>query len=157
MILPADQLGRAKKWDGSNPKDLVEIFKSMEKICLENQGVGLAGVQIGVDLDIFIVKKGENSFFDAPFGWFVNTNYEPTYKSKRVKSKEGCLSIKNSLGELVFYEVNRYDQIQINGFIMKEDGSLQEFKLNISNQSFIFQHEIDHNHNILISQIGEEI
>lgn len=152
-ILQASELKTGIKWDGSNPSHLVQIFKQMENICTENKGIGLAGVQVGVDLNIFIIKEKDR------YNWYVNTTYTPHFKSKRVKSVEGCLSIKNDADELVFYELNRYDIVNVVGTKMNEMGELESVNmiLNQETQSFAFQHEIDHLTGILISQLGKKV
>ncbi len=74
---------------------------------------------------------------------------------------EGCLSLKRR-NKLRSFELRRHRQIKVNGYELLENGSELELKplkdyIVKEFEGTIFQHEIDHQRNVLISDIGEEI
>jgi len=163
-ILPAEEIKKATQLSISmletEMDSLTKQFKEMEEVCEANNGIGLAGNQVGLPYDMFIIKHKDNSFFKEPFGWFVNGVYEPHMKAKRVESTEGCLSIRDDKGNLKFYKLNRYDRVIVRACQINEasDGfKWVDVELNENTQSFVFQHEIDHSSNILISQLGQQV
>lgn len=141
--------------------NLTEIYKlcmEMQEICDQNEGVGLSAVQLGNPYRLFVIKKSEQSFFTNSFGWFLNCEYIPTFKANRISSMEGCLSLKDKLGKLRFFNLNRYDEVKVTGQMLTEDLNIINVNeiLSVKKQGIVFQHEIDHQNGILISQLGKE-
>lgn len=138
------------------PDDLSELFKLgsyMQKVCETNQGIGLSAVQVGVALNFFIIK------FDDNYRFFVNCHYEPLSQEK-IKGVEGCLSIKGSKGELRLFEVERFKEVRVVGKELLAETGLSMVDIDLSPEGFfqiVFQHEIDHQKGILISDIGKEL
>lgn len=125
----------------------------MEDLCAKYHGVGLAAAQVGVPWKLFIVKVGSN------FEYYVNCDY--TSEGDKFTSIEGCLSIRNEHGALRYFQVDRSRQVRVKGHRLttKPDLSLVtvDFLVTESFLSTVFQHEIDHQFGILISDIGKEI
>jgi peptide deformylase len=128
----------------------------MEQLCLQQQGVGLSAVQVGIPWKLFVV------YFDnkiTPFRYFVNCRYESN--TKKIQSLEGCLSLRNSAGDLRYFEVPRYEKVKIIGqelLIGTNDLEIKDVNFEIAGlYATVFQHEIDHSDQILISEIGKEI
>jgi len=131
------------------PDSVIEAFKvcsEMEMICLERQGVGLAAVQVGVPWQLFVVGKGRK------FQRFVNCSYEPTHQ-KMVERIEGCLSLPNRL-----FRVKRFWKVRVTGHqLVLDNGEPTLVEYDEEHDDVVFQHEIDHQNGILISDIGREL
>ena len=138
--------------------DLLELYKLgiyMEQLCFDSHGIGLSAVQVGVPYDFFVVmnmKKNE---------YYFHCTYEGI--GDKVKSVEGCLSIKTHDNQLIRHEVERYKKIKFKGkrlIVSDYDPvlSIQEFENEVENfNAIVYQHEIDHQNGILISDIGKPI
>lgn len=164
QIVPVEQIpSSVQDCPTDNLVELYNICMTMQKVCDENNGIGLSAVQLGIPYKLFVIKKKDATFFEGAYGWFVNCEYAPTKKAKRIDSIEGCLSIKDSSGELRFFELKRYDEVRLTGKLLqvKEPANLAlvdiDCVLDGQQQSVAFQHEIDHHHMILISQLGNEV
>ena len=102
-----------------------------------------------------LIPKGQYSYF-------ANTGYEAT-SDEQVVSLEGCLSIRSDDGQLRSFQVNRHQKIIIIGFYKLDFDNSIEFRetpsdtLDVSEEGIVFQHEIDHQFGILISDIGKEV
>lgn len=137
-------------------EDLVDLFKLgllMQGLCVKQNGIGLSAVQVGVPLDFFIIS------FPSQYRFFINCKYEPL-DDKKDKSLEACLSLRNLTGDLRFFEVERYSSIRVRGkeLISEPELALIDFDSTPAEiVKIVFQHEIDHARQILISQIGKEI
>jgi len=137
-----------------NLQELLDIFKEMETLCLKESGIGLSAVQVGLPLKMFIVRFGNY------FRFFLNMNYIPVDVTETILSLEGCLSIRSPSGQLRHYQVPRYKNIEIEGFEITTtpQPNLQFVKATLNTEySIVFAHEIDHQNDILISDIGEEV
>jgi len=146
--------------------NLVEIFKiakEMEALCLKENGIGLSAVQVGIPLKLFVVRiDNKHKFGNNGFFCFCNMDYRP-FAEGVIISLEGCLSIRSPSGQLRHFQVPRYREIVLNGYRLDYDGTdlklqnLDNFRLSLEDQSIVFQHEIDHQNGILISDIGKEV
>lgn len=141
------------------PKDNLHmvygICQEMESLCRKENGVGLAAVQVGIPWRLCVIQQA-----DGEFRYIANGSYEPIGTTK-INSIEGCLSIRNADGELPRFKVERWEQIKVSGseVIYDPDWMLTELeKLRDENIGFpecvVWQHEIDHGCNVLISDIG---
>ena len=136
--------------------DLAFLYKlafEMEKVCEREDGIGLSAVQVGVPFKFFIVK------FDKGYRYFINCEYDGIDDIKE-KSVEGCLSLKDALGKLRYFEVERLTNVRITGKELLTHQGLAVCAFADCPKDFyriVFQHEIDHQHGILISDIGKEI
>lgn len=138
-----------------NLSKLYSNAQQMEKICAENNGVGLAAAQVGIPWKFFIYSDEFGKFH-----YMIDCEYKPTTEKKHV-SIEGCLSLRNSSNNIRHFKVMRYDSIEVVGkkLIAEDKLIVEDFKKTLTKglECAIFQHEIDHQNNILISSIGEEI
>ena len=142
---------------------LVEIYNlslKMEEICEQEKGIGLSAVQLGVPLNLFVVKGTQNSRLGTNniYNSFLNCGISKF--SDKIKSIEGCLSIREDNGNLIHFAVERYNRVWINGYRLLSEDSLkleqiQDFELS-DYEAIVFQHEIDHSEGRLISDHGLE-
>lgn len=137
--------------------NLMTIFRlcnKMEKICDDNDGIGLSANQVGVPWKLFIIKRNRN------FEYYVNCDY--VGDGEKIKSVEGCLSLRNDSGEFRRFEVERFSKIKLSGkqLIISGMPSLVLHDVNREEKDLfavVFQHEIDHGFDKLISDIGKEV
>ena len=137
--------------------DLLSLFKiitQMEQLCTDQDGIGLSAVQVGIPWKLFIVQRGEG------YEYYINCEYEGI--GEKYKSIEGCLSLQDKFGNLRRFEVERYSSVRINGqqLIISDSLSLvleDVNKIEYGLYAVVFQHELDHQNDVLISQIGKEI
>jgi peptide deformylase len=138
-----------------NLPDLYSKAQQMEKICLSNNGVGLAASQVGIPWKFFIYCDDNDIFH-----YMIDCEYIPQGEDKYV-SIEGCLSIKNEDGTMRHFKVMRNSSILVNGkeLVVGDKLEIKNFNKKIDKglECAVFQHEIDHQNNILISSIGEEL
>jgi len=126
--------------------DILKIISGMEEALLAAHdpiGVGLAAPQVGVNLQIFVIKPTNKS----PISVFINPKVKTLGKATKIFKDEddvkleGCLSLLNIWGE-----VKRSSAISVS--YMDETG--KQFKKNIKGfTAIIIQHEADHLNGIL--------
>lgn len=118
---------------------ILDIIFAMRKVMKEYNGIGLAAPQVGLPLQIILVK---DRFYVNPY-WVANGN--------EIDSIEGCLSLPGK-----HYKVKRWDKINI--YYLGLDGKVHDEQLE-GFDSICFQHEYQHISNNtdfrLISDIGE--
>ena len=148
--------------------NLLEVYKvclQLEELCEKERGIGISAVQAGLPWKLFLVKSdGSLEYANKnKYGYFINCHYKNTTE-KRICSLEGCLSLRSDEGRLRQFQVERFTDIQLIGYqlILKKSYIVLEkleveFDLSLVNQSIIFQHEIDHQNGILISNNGREL
>ena len=134
--------------------NLFRLCNKMEKICDDNDGIGLSAVQVGVPWKLFIIKRNRR------FEYYVNCEYSGT--GEKMKSVEGCLSLRKESGDFRRFEVERFSEIKLSGKQLVVSG-MPSLVLNDVDRvekdlyAVVFQHEIDHARDVLISKIGREI
>lgn len=118
----------SEPWDLEKDGDPTELIKAMTKIMFENNGIGLAAPQVGVQKRIFIMGN--------PDKLIVCINPKILETGDEIQVQEGCLSFPN-----LWLNVKRPDFIkvryqQISGTVVEQElGGLP---------SRVFQHEFDH-------------
>ena len=113
---------------------LVKLINKMYKIMIKSKGIGLAAVQIGEAIRLFIVQVPD----DKPR---VFINPEIVERSGKADADEGCLSVPDVRGE-----VGRAAKVTVEALNL--DGK----KIRIEATDLlarIFQHEIDHLNGVL--------
>lgn len=139
-------------------EQLLPVFRlatQMEKLCVELKGAGLSAPQVGVPWNFFVVSR------EGVYEYYINCSY--TGEGEKLKSIEGCLSLRDSRGNLRYFEVDRYPAVLVKGVELKVvDGGLitEEFERNeIGFYGVVFQHEIDHalGRERMIDKIGQEM
>jgi peptide deformylase len=144
------------KGQNCSSEDLVDLFKLgllMQEFCEKQKGIGLSAVQVGIPFNFFVVK------FPDDYHYFLDCAYEPLDESKE-KSLEACLSLRTLVGELRFFEVQRHSKVCIKGKELVCEPELCLVDVDFvpdESTKIVFQHEIDHSFEILISQIGKEV
>jgi len=163
-IVPIKDMPKKEDIKEVSSEDLLEIYKTcklMEKVCTENNGIGLNAAQVGIPLKLFIVRSAGFKHGETPiYDYYVNCRYSPIGETV-IPSVESCLSILNEDGSFKTFKVSRYETIKVDGFKLVESDSGLELKkysaiMNSNNNGIVMQHEIDHSSDILISNIGEE-
>lgn len=151
QILPADKIQAICE---PITKDILEVYKIAQKmsiLCRSSKGIGLSAVQVGIPWKMFIILN-DNSL--DKFDCYLNCEYEALSEEK-IDSIEGCLSIKNK-----HFLVSRYKKIRVFGEKLVDLQTIS-FSVDIEatddHNAIVFQHEIDHHRNILISDVGKEI
>jgi peptide deformylase len=139
MILPIRTLGDPVLREPAKPvesfdRSLRALVADMTETMYAAPGVGLAGPQVGVSLQIFTFDDGET-------GPLCMINPELLEPLGEIVEDEGCLSIPGP-----FHPTPRYRSVRCRGFDVKGkpfemagDGLLAR----------IFQHETDHLHGML--------
>lgn len=145
--------------------DLMLLYKlslRMRDVCVKNNGKGLSAVQVGVPWDLFVVHSLPKHLRinNDPWGTFIGCKYDAVGDSSH-ESIEGCLSLKDSGGRVRFYKVNRWSKVRVVGKRLVDTPSLAliDFDqiLDLKNDAIVFQHEVDHSFDLLISGIGKEV
>lgn len=98
------------------------------------QGIGLAGVQVNVPLNIFVMDCSYDKFGYAP-RVILNPSIVETIGDK-VKSQEGCLSVPG-----FSEEIDRYQKIRVQGKDLNWEDVEYIFE---GLEAFCAQHEMDH-------------
>lgn len=108
--------------------DPMPIIEKMTKVMFENNGIGLALPQVGINRRIFIMGNK-----DLLVGCInpVIINYRGLYKDQ-----EGCLSFPN-----LWLNVNRASEIDVRFY--QVDGTVKEVTLN-GLMARVYQHELEH-------------
>lgn len=139
----------------TNLSEVYSKAQQMENICKLNHGIGLAAAQVGLPWKFFVYSDESGKFH-----YMIDCEYFPKKETKYL-SVEGCLSIRDSLSNIKHFKVMRYDFIDVIGkeLIIEDKIKVVDFKKSLEKglECAVFQHEIDHQNNILISSIGEEI
>lgn len=135
---PAEMLHRpsaAVPIDQITSREMKKLVKDMVETMYVKNGVGLAAVQIGKPIQLFVLMKNYNDlniFEDLAL-------FNPAYKKismSQISDEEGCLSVPGMWGKR-----KRYAKIKVTG--VDKEGKPVEF---IAENFFarIIQHEIDH-------------
>jgi len=127
-------LRKKAKWVEKISYEERDLLSYMVRIMSENEGVGLAAPQIGMDKRIIIADTGKELL--------KIINPQILEKEGEDSLSEGCLSLPE-----IFVPINRANKIKIEG--LNEDKKL--VKLIIEGfLARIIQHEIDHLNGVLI-------
>ena len=148
----------ADRWVSSHYGDspytrLLSLFQNLQEVCNRCSGVGISAVQVGLPLPIFIAMIGKS------WRYFLNCEYKPLERATEQISLEGCLSLKNSDGSMRRFHVLRWNKVLVTGqeFIFSQ-AVVKDFAEEFKNfNAVVMQHEIDHQDDILISDVGKEV
>lgn len=124
-----------EKWD----EELNKLIKDMMDTLDEVPGLGLAAVQVGVPVQMFVYDS--NLGKEQKNRYAVVINPEIVFKDGEIKDEEGCLSIpdyRDSVVRAAVVRVKGFDK-EGNSIELSGDGLLAR----------MFQHEIDHLNGIL--------
>lgn len=122
-----------QEFDFSNPQmDPQELSQLLQRVMVEENGVGLSACQIGIDLSVFCV--GHKSQPEE-----IMTVFNPKivdYSVEMEEAEEGCLSFPG-----YFMPVLRSREIRVR--FSREDGTTDTIALD-GFPARVFQHEYDH-------------
>ncbi|MBN1788761.1 MAG: peptide deformylase [Sedimentisphaerales bacterium] len=114
------------------------LAEKMKDIMVKNQGVGLAGPQAGVGLQIFVASP-DGTKENAKV--YINPVITPS--GKIVSAEEGCLSLPGISGRIQRYSRCAIKALDLNGQEIHEEAE--------GLMARIFQHECDHLNGTLVA------
>lgn len=120
-------------------KDFQKFLDDLEETMLKKDGAGLAAPQVGQNVRVIVIANGNTNI--------SLINPEITKKSwARETEDEGCLSVLNDKGEIIYGPVERHKKI--NCLYFDKQGNKR--KLTAEKMlARVIQHEIDHLDGIL--------
>jgi len=136
---PAPVLGRPAKPIDQITDDIRRLADKMINIMLETKGVGLAGPQAGVDLQIFVVSidgTRENAKV------YINPQISPSGPLE--ENDEGCLSLPG-----IYTKIKRYKKCTVTATDLEGNEFTEEAEDLLARA---FQHEFDHLQGRLIKE-----
>jgi len=136
IILYGDDILRKTSVPFFIGENLDDIIKDLWCTLSSVPGVGLAGPQIGLNKQIFVINLWDNFFKKV----FINPKISNSF-GETVEMEEGCLSIPNRRGD-----VKRKENIFIEYYDENWNFHKKEFSGMISR---VIQHEYDHLNGIL--------
>lgn len=156
-IVPLESIPKqTEKVPASDLVGILKICHQMEELCRKSNGAGLSAVQVGLPWKLFVGRKEGNS---SDFQYLLNCSYEPVGE-ERIISHEGCLSLRMKDDSLRTFRVERYKAVRVTGQRLTSSGKLELVDVDMVAEDWwatMYQHEIDHQNGILISDIGQEI
>ena len=156
-IVPVADIPQAVDVSVDNLLPVFRTITQMEQLCTAQEGIGLSAVQVGIPWKLFIVQRGHG------YEYYINCEYNGI--GEKQKSIEGCLSLRDSQGNLRRFEVDRYSSIAVKGKQLKISSDSPSLVLDDVDRiehdlyAVVFQHEIDHffGRSKMIDIIGIEI
>lgn len=130
----------ATAWDFTVDGDPNDLVRSMIKIMMENNGIGLAAPQVGVSKRIFIMGNEQKLV--------ACINPEIVESNGEVKDLEGCLSFPK-----LWLQVRRAESVKVRYYDLRGEIVETEFS---GFMARVFQHEYDHLDGIcFVSKVGK--
>lgn len=133
-----------------------KVIKEMEVLCEKHDGIGLAAAQVGIPWKLCILKQKDR------WRYLINCEYS-SLSDDKISVYEGCLTIPNEIflvPRLVAYRLTGLELI-IDKNELKLVEILEDYQFipSMSSQQIldhiVVLHEIDHQNDILIWNIGE--
>lgn len=125
-----------EKWDDELNKVIQDMMDTIDAV----PGLGLAAVQVGAPVSLFIYDPDLSS--ESPVkNYSVFINPEIVYEEGEVKGEEGCLSVPDYRDSVVRAQV-----VKVRGYNKNGEG------IEITAEGLlarVFQHEIDHLNGVL--------
>lgn len=116
-----------------------QLFLDMEETMLKKDGAGLAAPQIGKNIRLIVITHDNQTLF------LINPQITKKSWAREIE-EEGCLSVLNKQGEIIYAPVERYKKINCIYF----DRNGQKQKISAEKMlARVIQHEIDHLDGIL--------
>lgn len=116
-----------------------QLLLDMEETMIKKDGAGLAAPQIGQNIRVIVIRHENKTFF------LINPKITKKSWAREIE-EEGCLSVLNDKGEIIYAPVERYKKV--NCIYLDRKGHKQK----ISAEKIlarIIQHETDHLDGIL--------
>ena len=131
-------------------EDIEQLVEDMLETMHAERGVGLAAVQVGVPVRLFVVKIPEDLEEPDAGTTLALLNPKIARASKEMEEGvEGCLSVPGWVGD-----VPRHLEITVKGMDM--DGQKTRFKAE-GYLARVLQHEIDHLNGVLFIDLATEV
>lgn len=114
--------------------DLRRFLLDMKETMIEKEGAGLAAPQVGQNIRAVVIRQADRTLF------LINPRITKKSWAREIE-EEGCLSVLNDKGEIIYAPVKRYKKV--NCIYLDEKGR----KKKISAEKIparVIQHEIDH-------------
>lgn len=127
-------------WDWETDGEIAEFAQNMLKLMFENNGIGLAAPQVGVNKRVFVMGNQQRSY--------ICVNPEVTSTSGSKRDLEGCLSFPG-----LWLNVERPETITVK----YQDilGRVQEHEFT-GLAARVFQHELDHLNGVcFVNKVGK--
>lgn len=116
-----------------------QLLLDMEETMKKKDGAGLAAPQIGQSLRLIVIAQEDKTLF------MINPRITKRSWAREIE-EEGCLSVLNDQGEIIYGPVERHKKISC----LYLDAKGQEKKINSEKiLARVIQHEIDHLDGIL--------
>lgn len=133
--LPLVFFPNARLYEVSKPiRDIDQYIRNLAADMIEtmnqSQGVGLAAIQVGIPLRLFVMKSGDKDLALINPVWFYESSNET------VRLKEGCLSLPS-----VFEEVERLKSVLVE---YQDVNGVNQSEIVTGVDAHIVQHEIKH-------------
>jgi len=122
------------------PVNIEKVILGMKEIMPENQGIGLAANQVGLDMQLFVIDENVAQEYKVP-SVYINPKITSFSKDKD-EMEEGCLSVPE-----YYTPIKRSKKIMLKA--IDENGKKFKFKAR-GFLARILQHEYDHLQGILI-------
>ncbi len=133
ITLYGNPILRKKCQDVLDFKALVPVINDMLETMYEEEGIGLAANQIGIDLNLMVVDVSHTDESDGPV---VFVNSEIIDSSGESIMEEGCLSLPE-----IRFDVKRPETITLKYQTVNEEEKTEEFSGLLAR---VIQHEMDH-------------
>lgn len=156
-IIPPEEIPKLTEIKDTPVNSLIDLFakfQEMGSLCQSENGIGLSAVQVGLPWKAFVVLYPKEN----RIRYLLDCKYEGM--GEKVDSVEGCLSLRSSNGDLKRFLVSRYEKIRLVGkeLLTENDLSVVDVDEEIDDYyAIVYQHEVDHHFDKLISEIGKEI
>ena len=120
-------------------KEFRSLLSDMKETMMKHDGAGLAAPQIGQNIRLVVVNYEDKVYY------LINPQITKKSWAKEIE-EEGCLSVLNKKGEIIYAPVERHKKI--NCIYLDEKGNKQKLA---AEKLFarIIQHEVDHLDGIL--------
>ncbi len=120
-------------------KDFQNLLLDMEETMIKKDGAGLAAPQIGKNIRVVVVSHNSKTLF------LINPQITKKSWAKEIE-EEGCLSVLNEKGEIIYAPIERHKKV--NCIYFDEKGNKKKI---FADKLFarVIQHELDHLDGIL--------
>lgn len=122
-----------------NSAELQSLLLDMKETMLKKAGAGLAAPQIDHPIRVIVIHHEDKTIF------LINPEITGHSWARKIE-EEGCLSVLNEQGEIIYAPVERYKKVT--GVYLDERGQKQKIRAE-KILARILQHEIDHLDGIL--------
>lgn len=114
--------------------DFKQLLLDMEETMLKKDGAGLAAPQVGKNIRLVVIRHEDKTLF------LINPKITKKSWAKET-DEEGCLSVLNDQGEIIYAPVERYKKINC----LYWDAQGQKQKIVAEKLlARVIQHELDH-------------